>query len=347
MLRRLLVLLFFVAWAGCDAFGGGSDSVDFHAYPVVFGAYVSSVSGTDQGTPPMVYALSLDGDLIEVTQGLYPDFSPDGRSMTLLGSEEFTHSEGTYVTATDPIDPRALVYRSPDDPVFGEVALALGRPSWSPDGTQVVASADGTFLSSGCSNVLDLAVVDVATGTHECMGLASDQNDTWPAWSPDGSLIAFSRASQVGDRPFGIFLVRPDGTDLRPLVGPTTDTAPWQPSWSPDGTRVIYQTLPGRRDSEPGLWSVEVATGETEQIDLGLPTGYYPLGSFHWLPGGHEVLFVGLKLRPTSDGGVTTFSPLGSRIYRYRFSDGRLQTLFEHDGEIYGLDWYPGATPAD
>ena len=315
----------------------------------MFGGYVSSVSGTDGAAPFMIYALSFDGDLVEVTPGLEPDFSPDGQSLSLISSAEFTHSSGTYVTATDRIDPLPLVYRNPDDPVFGEAPLALGRASWSPDGTQIVASADGSFRPAGCSDILDLAVVSVMAKTHECMGLSSDQFDTWPSWSPDGSLIAFSRISQVGDQPGGIFLVRPDGTDLQPLVAPRVENTPSHPSWSPDVTLILYQTTPrvNRPNQQPELWSVEVATGETERVDLGLPADFYPFGPFRWLPGDREILFVGKGLHRTPDGVVSTLNSFGSRIYRYRFSDGRLQMLFEHDGEIAGLDWYPGAAPTD
>jgi Tol biopolymer transport system component len=58
-----------------------------------------------------------------------------------------------------------------------------------------------------------------------------------PRWSPDGSWIAFA-----GDRGYngGIFLARPDGSDLKRL----TDTGGW-PVWWPGGRRIGYITIRG------------------------------------------------------------------------------------------------------
>jgi Tol biopolymer transport system component len=60
--------------------------------------------------------------------------------------------------------------------------------------------------------------------------------DGWPAWSPDGKLIAF--ASNRNAR-YQIFVMKPDGSDVR-LVANTEGRAT-VPRWSPDG-RTIYFT---------------------------------------------------------------------------------------------------------
>ena len=61
--------------------------------------------------------------------------------------------------------------------------------------------------------------------------------DDQPAWSPDGSLIAFAREGQTFDDG-GLFTVRPDGTSLTQLSGP--GDADRGPAWPPDGHRIAF-----------------------------------------------------------------------------------------------------------
>jgi Tol biopolymer transport system component len=64
-----------------------------------------------------------------------------------------------------------------------------------------------------------------------------------PAWSPDGSLIAYSdtvicsiRANGHRHCFSGLCVIRPDGTHRRCFnTGPS-----WEPSWSPDSTRLAF-----------------------------------------------------------------------------------------------------------
>lgn len=83
------------------------------------------------------------------------------------------------------------------------------------------------------------------------------------AWSPDGSLLAYTCAVRHDGYPVGrIYTIRPDGTD-RQLLHTDTPSAYW-PTWSPDGKRIAFSTGPmpvvhvGRRAARtPGhrIWS--------------------------------------------------------------------------------------------
>lgn len=62
-----------------------------------------------------------------------------------------------------------------------------------------------------------------------------------PAWSPDGTRIAYTRAVENG--PTHIWIMDADGTDpVRVTSGPRDDYAP---SWSPSGGRLAFTSAPG------------------------------------------------------------------------------------------------------
>jgi Tol biopolymer transport system component len=69
---------------------------------------------------------------------------------------------------------------------------------------------------------------------------STEANDMWPAWSPDGTRIAFQsdRSGGLSD----IYVINVDGSGLLRL---TYDPVPAitnevHPAWSPDGTRIAF-----------------------------------------------------------------------------------------------------------
>jgi Tol biopolymer transport system component len=63
------------------------------------------------------------------------------------------------------------------------------------------------------------------------------RGDRWPAWSPNGGEIAFTREVAA------VFVTRADGTRQHPLYwrrGRIVD----RPSWSPDGRRIAFGVTP-------------------------------------------------------------------------------------------------------
>jgi Tol biopolymer transport system component len=61
--------------------------------------------------------------------------------------------------------------------------------------------------------------------------------DAFPAWSPDGTQIAFR--SERGENS-DIYVMNIDGTNLRRLT--THEATDTQPSWSSDGARIVFAT---------------------------------------------------------------------------------------------------------
>jgi len=97
------------------------------------------------------------------------------------------------------------------------------------------------------------------------------------AWSPDGTLIVFSRhqhtwvGNEVTAVSVDIFTVRPDGTDLRRL---TTDEISVIPRWSVDG-RIWFVREPGMNGDPQTIgppaqyWIMDADGGNATQSSLG------------------------------------------------------------------------------
>jgi hypothetical protein len=103
-------------------------------------------------------------------------------------------------------------------------------PTISPDGRSAVYWATDRPGSGGA--IFAIAV----DGSSEPLALTSGSAvDADPAWSPDGNLVAFRRLGASGVA--GIYLMKPDGTRVRPVI--TGVTAGRKPIWSPDGTQLM------------------------------------------------------------------------------------------------------------
>ena len=76
-----------------------------------------------------------------------------------------------------------------------------------------------------------------ADGSAEPRPLLQMHINTFPAWSPDGSRIAFQSAESVDNSE--ILIINTDGSNLVNLTR-TPDIVELDPTWSPDGTRIAF-----------------------------------------------------------------------------------------------------------
>ncbi len=98
---------------------------------------------------------------------------------------------------------------------------------WSPDGSQVVFSADrgGNY---------DLYVIN-ADGSGLRRLTDHPARDLHPAWSPDGRTIAFE-SNRNGN--WDIFFVPAEGGNALPFTSDPGNEG--NPDWSPDGSRLVF-----------------------------------------------------------------------------------------------------------
>jgi Tol biopolymer transport system component len=161
-----------------------------------------------------------------------------------------TDDDGAPATATRQVNV------SPDDPEPHPGQIAFVR-----DGQIHLVNADGSGL----------------------IRLTDGPDDADPAWSPDGSRIAFTR--RLGWPRADIYLMHADGSNL---VRRTSSGWNETPAWSPDGTRIAF----GYFGSQGSLDVYEMKAdddGSGASAKLALP-GWdaYPA----WSPDGGKLAFI-------------------------------------------------------
>jgi eukaryotic-like serine/threonine-protein kinase len=145
-------------------------------------------------------------------------------------------------------------------------------------------SPDGTFVLYASRDAGNWDIFLKRVGGEKPINLTEDSSsdDTQPAYSFDGKLIAFRSERGQG----GLFVMGATGENPR-RVSPEG----FDPSWSPDGTELVYDL---DRFSDPldrnpsALWIVNVSTGAKRLVAAGDAVQ----GS--WSPSGRRIAYWGV-----------------------------------------------------
>ncbi|MBD0330513.1 MAG: PD40 domain-containing protein [Thermoleophilia bacterium] len=214
-----------------------------------------------------------------------PAWSPDGRRIAFVSDREGNFE--LYVMNADGSGERRLT-RSPADEF---------SPAWSPDGTQIAVATD---RDSGRRDDLLQIYVMAADGSaaRPVTPVERKTLQFQPAWSPDGTMLAFSVISMRADEPRArIDVVSLDGTGRR-----TVRVGGLDPDWSPDGSRIAFTDV--RDHAEIRVLALDAS--EDRRVS---PPGI-AASSPVWSPDGTEIAF------------TQNLGRRGSQIYRVPAAGG-------------------------
>jgi dipeptidyl aminopeptidase/acylaminoacyl peptidase len=269
--------------------------------------FVESVDGIATQAPGAAYSVQTDGER--------PKFSPNGRQLAFVrgyGIWTRTLSDGT----------ERLVHQYPVAADYNWIALA-----WSPDGHSIVTAYS-----------LKLDRINVGTGARSPIWTAPAGTTgrlTSPAWSPDGSRIAFSNGTTIK-------LVHPDGTNVRTLTSSPAGVINDYPDWSPDSQQIAFITN-RYRGAEHSELVILPRSGAGQPFRVSYQT--YPQGIFYkgvaWSPDGKKIAALQFNRNALPDDQDTDerfkvrgYLPDGSHSYS-------LTGPIKGDDGPEGLDWAP------
>ena len=199
-----------------------------------------------------------------------PGWSPDGKTIALLFTENATRASGPLVAETpetgeikDAFFEQRLALVDLTSGKLSQITPAdayIYEYDWSPDGKRFVVSS---ALGNGDNNwwIAELSTLDADTGLMKSIYKPKLQIAN-PVWSPDGKQIAFIEGimSDEGLTGGDIHMIASDGGEAKNLTKDMKASAAWL-GWLPD-KKILFSEFAGGSNA---IAALDPATGKIEQ----------------------------------------------------------------------------------
>jgi dipeptidyl aminopeptidase/acylaminoacyl peptidase len=217
-----------------------------------------------------------------------------------------------------------------------------GSPVISPDARSVAYTIRETNWDDDRYET-EIWIADIASGQSRQLTNAA-RSSSGPAWSPDGSRLAFS-SDRLDRRQ--IYVIDPVGGEAERITSGDESAGSFR--WSPDGRAIAYTMsdpadealktrektygqfdVIGQEHRMTHIWIVDVATKQTRR----LTKGAFTVGSFEWSPDGKQIAFDHRINSDNANGGTANISVLN-------VADGTVRAIVTQDGPDTGPVWSP------
>ena len=237
-----------------------------------------------------LYLVRADAEIMRLTDTKATEvvgiLSPDGRQVAYSSNLEGTYD--LYLMTLDDND-RSSGIRRLTSLSGDEIAR-----SWSPDGSGIV------FDSVVEKSVNVMTIHPDGTGMA---ALTTDGVSFGGAWSPDGTLLAYSHPDDTGQKE-GIWTMQPDGTDRRLVV--QIGGNDFDPMWSPDGARILFT---GDSSGSFDVWVADANGQNARDLTYGWKDADIGVG---WGP--HDVVIFASDRSHTGGNFIYAMQPDGSDV---------------------------------
>ncbi|PYS35574.1 MAG: hypothetical protein DMF75_03185, partial [Acidobacteria bacterium] len=186
--------------------------------------YVMNADGSNQRQ--LTFGMVNPADGFSRTYTSEPLWSPDGSRIAFKSEFDF-HGFNLYLMNADGTRIRKITNSG-----------SVGFATWSPDGKRLAFSTT-CFNFEGNPCETDIYTVNVDGSNLTKLIGSSDAAAYSPAWSSDGTKIAFVRESYDAPYP-SIYVMNVDGSGETRLTFTSAAAFDRNPKWSPDGTKIAF-----------------------------------------------------------------------------------------------------------